>query len=266
MSLTHAIPEQDRSFRAWNVDGRNTHLIPNVYRIDEHRLRGSEWPATRCLQGLSSNRMSELVEKKLHNPSSTTTCEHCTSSSISPERTETYNLGLLPSSDPLCTISCYHDFTASHFSHPLIELRGPGPLGYGAFVRRGITIKKDQWVGEYIGELRPIKRVNRDLKIYGKQSMYRFDIPVEGKEDVVVVDSEQKGNWSRFVNSSCGANLIVWATFVGKRHVLLLRAKKDIKEGEELTFSYGKAYFDAAGISCRCGAREGMHMPGSWRK
>lgn len=84
-------------------------------------------------------------------------------------------------------------------------------MGYGAFVRKGVTIQKHQWVGEYIGELRPIKRVTKELQQWGKQSLYRFDIPVEDEKGggVVVVDSAEAGNWTRFVNSSCGGNLTV---------------------------------------------------------
>lgn len=75
-------------------------------------------------------------------------------------------------------------------------------------MKRGMGIRKGEWVGEYIGELRPIQRVNRDLE-RGIQSMYRFDFALEGGE-TVVVDSERRGNWTRFVNSSCCPNLDVW--------------------------------------------------------
>lgn len=80
-------------------------------------------------------------------------------------------------------------------------------MGYSAFVRPGVTIRKGQWVGEYVGELRPMKRVNKELDT-GKQSMYRFDFPVD--RGPVVVDSEWRGNWTRFINSSCECNLNVW--------------------------------------------------------
>jgi hypothetical protein len=52
------------------------------------------------------------------------------------------------------------------------------------------------------------------------------------------------------------------ATFIGKRHVLLFRAARDIEEGEELCFNYGPAYFDAAELRCGCTAFDTPHTPG----
>lgn len=49
------------------------------------------------------------------------------------------------------------------------------------------------------------------------------------------------------------------ASVVGKRLVYLFRTKREIFEGEELTFFYGEDYFEAAGMLCRCDGREGMH-------
>jgi SET domain-containing protein len=89
----------------------------------------------------------------------------------------------------------------------MIELRGPLPgRGYGAFVKHGARIVKGQWVGEYIGELRPLSAVAAGIAA-GVQSMYRFDFSNDG--ETVVVDSERRGNWTRFVNSSCVPNLDV---------------------------------------------------------
>lgn len=81
-------------------------------------------------------------------------------------------------------------------------------------MRRSVLIKKNQWVGEYIGELRPHKRVQNELKNLGKQTMYRFDIHTElasGRMGpIIVLDSELEGNWTRFINSRCkGSNLTV---------------------------------------------------------
>ena len=69
------------------------------------------------------------------------------------------------------------------------------------------------------------------------------------------------------MNSSCKPNIKVWGETLGKRHVVLFQALRDIKEGEELTFQYGNAYFERAGIECRCGANDGEpHIPGGLKK
>lgn len=56
------------------------------------------------------------------------------------------------------------------------------------------------------------------------------------------------------MNSHCRPNVQAWPDWLGKRNVMLFKAKKDIGPEEELTFSYGKHYFKKAGFSCKCSA------------
>lgn len=84
-------------------------------------------------------------------------------------------------------------------------------MGYGTFLKKGATLPKHAWLGEYLGELRPLGHVDRELG-EGLQSMYRFDFEFgeEGGREDVVLDSERAGNWTRFMNSSCEPNCEVW--------------------------------------------------------
>lgn len=155
------------------------------------------------------------------------------------------------SKDPSCGgITCLRAFRKQHFSRPCADIRGPsGVSGYGAFAKPGQSIPKGAYLGEYIGELCPLGTRN--------ESLYRFDVP-----SVCTIDAQAAGNWCRFINSSCRPNVRCFADFVGGWHVVLFEALREIGPGEELTFQYGRRYFEDAGFECRCSALKGPHMPG----
>lgn len=157
------------------------------------------------------------------------------------------------SDDPACGIKCYRAFQKTNFlPSSSIQIRGPGPLGYAAFLSPDAPpIAKNSYVGEYLGELLPT----------GNSSLYGFEIPGIG-----MVDAERAGNWTRFSNSHCRPNVKVWGDFVGKRRVILFQTLREVRPGEELTWSYGRAYFEKAGFLCGCDAVEGGHLPGGGEK
>lgn len=71
------------------------------------------------------------------------------------------------------------------------------------------------------------------------------------------IDATRIGNVARFINHSCdGGNLLT--ILVRSSGALLPRlcffASKDIKEGEELTFSYGEIRVRSKGLQCYCGS------------
>ena len=151
---------------------------------------------------------------------------------------------------PQCSASCYRDFQ-KQFIDNQVDIRGPGPLGYGAFTKPGVNLSKGQYLGEYVGDLRPVGSEE------ALQSLYVFEIP-----GVCVVNAERSGNWTRFVNSSCRPNVTPWAGFVGGRHAIIFQALKDIGPEEELVFNYGRNHFKNAGFECACVAGDAPHMPG----
>lgn len=63
------------------------------------------------------------------------------------------------------------------------EIKRTGNKGYGAFLKSGVSIKKGQYVGEYLGELLP-----RDMEGIGHH-LYIFDT------EVCLIDAEKAGNW-----------------------------------------------------------------------
>lgn len=131
-----------------------------------------------------------------------------------------------------------------------IQIRGPhAVLGYRAYTTEDIA--KNDWIAEYLGELRPLSVPATVL------SRYRIEIP--GR---CAIDAGERGNWTRYMNSSCNPNVRLVGEYIGKREVVFFQALRDIRGGEELTFNYGRAYFEKAGIQCQCDAREGQHIPG----
>lgn len=55
-----------------------------------------------------------------------------------------------------CGIQCYRKFRKEQFKANLIDIKGPGELGYGAFTKPGAVIEKDAWLDEYVGDLIPM--------------------------------------------------------------------------------------------------------------
>ncbi|KAM7221222.1 hypothetical protein V8F06_003397 [Rhypophila decipiens] len=78
-----------------------------------------------------------------------------------------------------------------------------------------------------------------------------------------MVDAAEKGNWARYMNSSCDPNLEASAEQVGKVRVTAFRPIKRIQPGRQLTFYYGKDYFTQHGMPCLCACKPEAHEPGS---
>ena len=116
-------------------------------------------------------------------------------------------------------------------------------MGYGAYTKPGVHIKKDQYLDEYIGDLLPCGSCDET------NSRYQFEIP-----GICVVDAEKAGNWTRFINSHCRPNVKPWGASIGRREVIVFQALRDIGPEEEIVFDYGKKYFEKAGFACGCSA------------
>lgn len=119
-----------------------------------------------------------------------------------------------------------------------------------AFTKPGVHIAKGTYLGEYVGDLRPLDSEQ------ALESLYCTHV-----RDQCIIDAEQSGNWTRFINSSCRPNLRCSGDSIGKRHAVVFQALKDIGPEEELTFNYGPNYFRNAGFLCACDARKKSHKP-----
>lgn len=264
-SLTMAKPAQ---FKAYNLDRKKPHKITSPpAKISECKLRADEWKVSKPKPARGSKPVKKSTKKKSTSKKAAVTktpkraldllrckggefaCLQCTSLNphyINRVRANESSGGAFSDAQS-CGTACYKQFRRENFSSDLIDIRGPGPLGYGAFTKPKASIKKDAWVGQYLGELRPLSAPN---------STYRFEIP-----SVCAVDAESSGNWTRFINSHCRPNVKPWGETIGKRHVILFQALRDIGPEEELVFDYGGRYFEEAGFLCARDAQKEAHLP-----
>lgn len=111
--------------------------------------------------------------------------------------------------------------------------------GLGLFADE--PIRRGDFVVEYWGEVIP------DDVADDRNSKYLFR--VEGGK---TIDGGTRKNLARYINHSCKPNCE--PEMDGKR--IFVYAKRNIKEGEELTYNYGKEYWKdyIEPYGCRCSA------------
>jgi len=114
---------------------------------------------------------------------------------------------------------------------------GRAETGLGLFTTK--PIKRSQFIAEYAGKI--ISGEEADLK----NSRYLFEISKN-----VVIDGGGRENIARYINHSCKPNC--YAEIDGRR--IYIYAKKLIPIGEELTYNYGKEYFNEfiKPYGCKC--------------
>lgn len=122
----------------------------------------------------------------------------------------------------------------------MIEKRRSGIQGWGVFATRPITknTRIIDYAGEKITNRESLKREARHLRA---GHIWCFKLNRLYARDAVV-----GGNVARFINHSCRPNC--YAQVIGD--TIWIRAARNIRRGEELTYNY---YTDGAGsIPCRC--------------
>jgi SET domain-containing protein len=114
---------------------------------------------------------------------------------------------------------------------------GRSKAGLGLFTR--VAIKRGQFIIRYTGKKIPTK-VTDDL-----DTRYLFEINSRW-----TIDGSNRRNRARYINHACRPNAEVY--FV--KHVIKVRAIKNIKAGDEITYHYGRNYFDAfiKEVGCKC--------------
>jgi SET domain-containing protein len=119
--------------------------------------------------------------------------------------------------------------------HELVVKRSRAGLGLFAFS----PIKKGSCVIEYTG------RVLSEEETQTNKSKYLFAI-----SDKKMIDGRARSNRARYINHSCRPNCEI-ETWGGRAFIM---AKRAIKPGEELSYNYGKEYFEAhiRPMGCRC--------------
>lgn len=139
-------------------------------------------------------------------------------------------------------------FSSENVSRPLAELiHCSAQKGVG--VRSLQTIKKDDILDEYVGELKPANYVDDPtyaLELEQLSNGMQIDNPT-------LIDAQVYGNWTRYINASCHPSLKFVPAAVGKRHRMLVVATRDIDVFEELTIGYGDGYWlESDTRMCEC--------------
>ncbi len=110
--------------------------------------------------------------------------------------------------------------------------------GLGLFAR--VPIKKGQFIVRYSGK--KIRTETADEL----DTRYLFELNTRW-----TIDGSNRRNLARYINHSCRPNAETY--FV--KHVIKIRAIKNIQPGSEITYHYGRNYFEAfiKGAGCKCG-------------
>jgi len=109
--------------------------------------------------------------------------------------------------------------------------------GLGLYAKT--PLKRGEFVIEYVGKLLTAEEANK------KGGKYLFEVNSKW-----TIDGSERSNIARYINHSCHPNCEAY--IVGKK--VKIRAVKNIKAGEELSYDYGKDYFDEhiKPHGCRC--------------
>jgi SET domain-containing protein len=110
--------------------------------------------------------------------------------------------------------------------------------GLGLFAVEAIA--KGERIIEYMGPLISNEEVEKR-----KTGKYFFGVNTKWS-----IDGSSRSNTARYINHSCRPN--AEALVSGRR--VWIWARKKIKAGEEITFDYGKEYFDdhIKPVGCKC--------------
>jgi len=110
-------------------------------------------------------------------------------------------------------------------------------IGYGLFA--GVDFFPNTYIAEYVGEIRQIQRFRKNLNSYCFHYPTRFF-----SWNYTVIDALYKSNESRFINHSDMPNLQPrWLYDRGLLHLALF-SSSFIPKGTQLTFNYGKDYWE----------------------
>jgi len=112
--------------------------------------------------------------------------------------------------------------------------------GWGVYAAQ--PIEEDTFIVEYKGQLVPQAEAwRREQRYLPRQRIWLFNINTRWARDAAF-----GGNIARYINHACHPNCYV--DVIGQH--IWIRASRDIRKGEELTYDYNTD--GVAGIRCRC--------------
>ena len=119
---------------------------------------------------------------------------------------------------------------------------GRSRTGLGLFATK--PIKRRTTIATYRGRRMNTEEADR---LEARGSRYMFTVNKR-----VTIDGSPRWNVARYINHSCKPN----AESVGRNGGIVIVALRRIEPGEEITYDYGKEYFDEflAPVGCRCEA------------
>lgn len=122
-------------------------------------------------------------------------------------------------------------------AHDFKIVRPGKGLGMGLVTLK--SFKKGDKIIEYIG----IKKTNTEVE--NDETKYLFEI-----DDKYTIDGSPRWNIARYINHSCAPN--AEADIISGR--IWIVAVKNIEAGKEITYDYGKEYFDEfiEPVGCKC--------------
>jgi uncharacterized protein len=122
---------------------------------------------------------------------------------------------------------------------------GRSRSGLGLFANQ--PIKKGALIMPYGGRLLDCNKKEDDAV----NNKYLFELDKRW-----TIDGSARTNMARYINHSCKPNAEAYI-LLRKRQVQIY-AKRNIQEGEEISYDYGKSYFEAylKPLGCKCAACE----------
>jgi uncharacterized protein len=115
---------------------------------------------------------------------------------------------------------------------------GRSKTGLGLFATD--TIEKGAFIIEYVGP-----RISNEEVDERRSARYLFEVNSRW-----TIDGAPYWNTARYMNHSCRPNAEAYET----RGRIRFKAKKRIKAGDEITFNYGRDYFERLirPLGCKC--------------
>ncbi len=131
----------------------------------------------------------------------------------------------------------YFDHELLFGLHPKVSIRHvDNEVGFGVFA--GQKISACAFVGEYTGRLLEMKKKDLQDKCY----CIRYAI-WSSKRHNFVIDAEEMGNFTRFINHDAKPNVGVQSVYWRGIPRMIFIALEDILEGTQLTFDYGPLFW-----------------------